>query len=183
MSRKYPAITFTDDVKRTQAEFGVRAAATVAGEVEDDPLGAAEMAFIAQRDSFYLSTVNHDGWPYLQFRGGPVGFLKPLDEHRLAYADFRGNRQYLSMGNLRGNDRAALFLMDYVQRRRLKILARTRVHRASEQPQLAAAVQDPDYPATVERIVVFRVVAYDWNCPQHITPRYPAGDPASEKMD
>ena len=125
-----------------------------------------------ERDGFYLATVNHEGWPYMQFRGGPKGFLKVIDERTLAYLDFSGNRQYISMGNLRANNRASLFFMDYANRRRLKLLATTEVLSLTERADLLEALDDPEYPGKPERAVLFKVVAFDWNCPQHITPRF-----------
>lgn len=174
MPRRYTAITFTDSVQRAQEHYGSRETAkkVEAWDLEDDRLSPDEAAFIAQRDSFYLATVNEDGWPYVQFRGGPPGFLKVLDERTLAYADFRGNRQYISTGNLRHDDRAALFFMDYPNRRRLKVMAHTEIFDAADRPDLVEQVRDADYPARIERVVVFRVAAFDWNCPQHITPRF-----------
>ena len=174
MTRKYTQVTFTDSVKQAQEHFGSRAtAAKVEGwDVDDEHLSARESAFIAERDGFYMATVNEDGWPYVQFRGGPKGFLKVLDDATLAFADFRGNRQYISTGNLRASDRVALFFMDYANQARLKLMAHAEVFDAGERPDLLAQLEDPDYRARVERLVVLRVVAFDWNCPQHITPRF-----------
>lgn len=176
MPRKYPAITFTDSVKSAQEHYGSRATATKveAWEMDDDRLGENEAQFVAARDGFYLATVNEDGWPYVQFRGGPKGFLKALDTTTLAYGDFRGNRQLLSMGNLRHSPRVSLFFMDYANRKRLKVMATTEVFDAAARPDLAAAVSDPAYKGKVERVVVFHLAAFDWNCPQHITPRFTA---------
>jgi hypothetical protein len=174
MTRKYPALTFTDSVKDAQRHYGSRstAAKVEAWDLDDEHLSADEVRFIAARDSFYMATVNEDGWPYLQFRGGPPGFLRALDERTLGYADFRGNRQYISMGNLRADDRVSLFFMDYPGRRRLKLMARTEVFDADERPDLVERLADPTYKARVERVILFHVVAFDWNCPQHITPRF-----------
>ncbi len=125
--------------------------------------------FIGERDSFYLGTANADGQPYIQHRGGKPGFLKVVDEKTLAFADFRGNRQYITAGNLSENDKAYLFLMDYPNRRRIKIWGRARV---TEDPELMARLTDSDYDAVPEQAVVFEIAAWDVNCPQHITPRY-----------
>ncbi len=125
--------------------------------------------FIAERDSFYLGTASADGQPYIQHRGGKPGFLKVLDEKTLAFADFRGNRQYITAGNLNENDKAYIFLMDYPNRRRIKIWGRARV---TEDPELMARLADADYDAVPEQAVVFEIAAWDVNCPQHITPRY-----------
>lgn len=174
MPRKYTDLTFTPSVKQTQTHYGVRsnAAKVERWDMDDEHLSERETTFIAQRDGFYMATVNSDGWPYLQFRGGPQGFLKALDPATLAYADFRGNLQYISMGNLRSDDRVALFFMDYANRQRLKLMARTEVVAAANHPDLLNQVQDPSYSAHVERVVLFHIVAFDWNCPQHITPRW-----------
>jgi hypothetical protein len=142
------------------------------GPVRNDRLGEAEAAFIAGRDGFYLASVSETGWPYVQYRGGPAGFLRVIDEHTLGFADFRGNRQYVTTGNVAVNDRVSLFLMDYAHQRRLKIFGRMRVVDASEDPELAARLAVPGYPGRVERAVLINVEAFDWNCPQHITPRF-----------
>jgi len=145
----------------------------------DDPrnvLTPIEAEFIEARDGFYQATVNENGWPYVQFRGGPPGFLKVLDEQTIGYADFRGNIQYLSVGNMAANDRVALILMDYANRRRLKIWARARIVHADEDPDLLARLEIPTYRARVERAVVLTIEALDWNCPQHITPRFTEGE-------
>jgi len=125
--------------------------------------------FIGERDSFYLGTANADGQPYIQHRGGKPGFLKVLDEKTLAFADFRGNRQYITAGNLSENDKAYLFLMDYPNRRRIKIWGRAKV---VDDPELMARLADSDYDGVPEQAVVFEIAAWDVNCPQHITPRY-----------
>ena len=136
--------------------------------------GASEEAMIVTRDSFYLATLSQTGWPYVQHRGGPVGFVHLLDETTLAMADFSGNRQYITTGNLRGSNRACLFLMDYPRRARLKIYATVEVVAVDADPQLLARVAPENYRARIERIYRFRLQAFDWNCPQHITPRYTA---------
>ena len=128
-----------------------------------------EAEFIARRDSFYLATASETGWPYVQHRGGPEGFLRVLDETTLGFADFRGNRQYVSVGNLAGSDKVSLFLMDYAHRRRLKILGHARI---TEDPEVLARLAVPGYRAKVERGILIEVAAFDWNCPQHITPRF-----------
>jgi uncharacterized protein len=141
------------------------------GPVRNDRLGEAEAAFIANGDGFYLASVSETGWPYVQYRGGPAGFLRLVDERTLGFADFRGNRQYVTMGNVAANDRVSLFLMDYARQRRLKIFGRMRVVDAGEDPQLATKLAVLGYPGRVERAVLIGVEALDWNCPQHITPR------------
>lgn len=136
-----------------------------------DVLGAVESEFIAARDTFYMATVTETGWPYVQHRGGPPGFLRVLSPSRLAFGDVRGNRQMLSTGNVTANDRVALILMDYPQRSRLKILGHATVQPAADVPELRAAVTMPGF-AGPERVVTIDVVAFDWNCPKYITPRY-----------
>jgi hypothetical protein len=131
-----------------------------------------EAAFIAERDSFYIATASETGWPYVQHRGGPKGFLRVLDDRTLAFADFRGNRQYISVGNLAADNRASLILMDYASRRRLKIYARIETKSLSDNPELAEAVATSGYRAKAERAMLLHLEAFDWNCPQFITPRF-----------
>jgi len=173
MGQTYATFAFTDSVKAAQEHYGSRD--NYAGS-EDDPdrftLSDREVPYIESRDSFYLSTVGENGWPYMQFRGGPRGFLKALDERTLGYADFRGNRQFISTGNVNATGRAMLFLIDYPTRTRLKIWATAEIRDAADDPELAERLTVPDYRAKVERLVLFTVQAIDWNCPQHITPRY-----------
>ena len=135
-----------------------------------------EAGFIAARDSFYMATVSETGWPYVQHRGGPPGFLKMLDETTLGFADFRGNRQYISLGNLAANDRVALILVDYPNRARLKILAHMSAVDLAGDPALAERLALPGYKGRPERGFLLRLEAFDWNCPQHITPRYTAAE-------
>jgi predicted pyridoxine 5'-phosphate oxidase superfamily flavin-nucleotide-binding protein len=131
-----------------------------------------EVGFIARRDSFYMATVSQTGWPYVQHRGGPPGFLKLVDKQTLAFADYRGNRQYISVGNIGADDRAALILVDYAARARLKIYVHAEAVSLDSDPDLAALVAVPDTKAKPERILLLHLVAFDWNCPQHITPRF-----------
>jgi predicted pyridoxine 5'-phosphate oxidase superfamily flavin-nucleotide-binding protein len=142
------------------------------GDRRSDRLTKGAAAFIAERDSLYMATVSESGWPYVQHRGGPPGFIRILDDKTLAIPDFRGNRQYISTGNLAADDRAALILMDYPNRRRLKIYAHVEARDLAADPELAAKLSLPGYRAKVERGLVIHVVAFDWNCPQHITPRF-----------
>jgi uncharacterized protein len=174
MTHRFADIAFTDAVKAAQAHYGAReqAARMAQHGGPNDRLGAREIEFIAARDSFYLATVSETGWPYVQHRGGPAGFLKAVDAQTLAFADFGGNRQFVSVGNAMRNDRVSLFLMDYANRRRLKLLGHlAMVDFADAPPALAAQVALPGYAAKIERLAVIRVEAFDWNCPQHITPR------------
>lgn len=174
MARAFADITFTDSVKTAQSLYGSREN-NRGFELAEDPrnsLGAPEAEFIHERDSFYQATVGENGWPYVQHRGGPVGFIKVLDGRTLGYADFRGNRQYISVGNINADERISLIFMDYANQRRLKIWGRAKVVHESENPSLIAQLEDPSYRARIERALVIHVEAYEWNCPQHITPRY-----------
>ncbi|HRH76286.1 MAG TPA: pyridoxamine 5'-phosphate oxidase family protein [Cellvibrionaceae bacterium] len=174
MARAFADITFTTSVKAAQTLYGSRAA-NRGFELAADArncLSAWEADYIAARDSFYQATVGENGWPYVQHRGGPAGFVKVFDERTLGYADFRGNRQYISVGNLNANDRISLIFMDYAQQRRLKIWGHAQLVHEQDNPQLINALKDPAYRAPVERAVIIQVEAYEWNCPQHITPRY-----------
>jgi uncharacterized protein len=170
-------IAFTDAVRALQERNGSRTSyARIERSEADASLGSEEVDFIESRDSFYIATVNSDGWPYIQHRGGQRGFLRAIDSTHLAFADFGGNRQYLTVGNLQTNDRVALFLMDYPTRTRLKILAHAGVISCDSDPELAMALSPEEYRAKVERIFLLQVVGYNWNCAQHITPRYTLED-------
>lgn len=174
MSNKFYDILFTESVKEAQKHYGSRSiyAKSEVGKVKNTTLFDAEIDFIEQRDGFYMATVGEQDQPYIQFRGGKRGFLKVLDEKTLGFADFRGNLQYISVGNLRKNKKIALFLMDYANQRRLKILAKAEIKDAAEVPKLIEKLSDKDYKAKIERAVILHIEAFDWNCPQHITPRY-----------
>lgn len=166
-------IAATPSVRAAQAAMGSdRLWRDFTGDRAFDELTADERAFIARRDSFYMATVSETGWPYVQHRGGPPGFLKVVDGRTLAFADYRGNRQYISVGNLAADGRAALILVDYAARARLKIYARVEAVALDADPALAALVAEPGYRARPERILLLHLVAFDWNCPQHITPRF-----------
>jgi len=174
MSRAYSDIAFTPAVRAVQTRMGSRSNYEPLDHTDDrrNRLGAAETEFIEGRDGFYQATVSESGWPYVQFRGGPAGFLKVLDEGTIGYADFRGNVQYISVGNLEGNERISIILMDYANRRRLKILGRARLVNERDDSALVARLELAHYRAHVERAVVIDVDGYDWNCPQHITRRF-----------
>jgi predicted pyridoxine 5'-phosphate oxidase superfamily flavin-nucleotide-binding protein len=173
MATKYLDVTFTDAVCRAQKQY-YGSAGKIAGAPERDPLGQAEAEFIAARDSFYLGSISESGWPYIQHRGGPPGFLRVVNETTLAFADYKGNRQLLTTGNVSVNDRVALFLMDYKNRERLKILGYARLEDARVHPELVAQITDTKMRPSVERLVFIDVVSFDWNCPKYITPRYSA---------
>jgi uncharacterized protein len=174
MANSFAEITFTPSVKAAQSLYGSRQAnrSFELSENAKNELTEREAEFINNRDSFYQATVSESGWPYVQHRGGAIGFLKVLDKRTIGFADFRGNVQYLSVGNLNADNRISLILMDYANRRRLKIWGRASIIHESENPKLIALLEVPSYRARVERGIVIRVEAYDWNCPQHITQRY-----------
>lgn len=171
MAGKFLELAFTPAVRSAQAKYFGRAQ-NLPPQPERDALTDDEMQFIRSRDSFYLATVSETGWPYVQHRGGPPGFLHVASPTQLAFADYTGNRQLLSTGNLTANDRVCLFLMDYPQRTRLKILGHARVVDARERPELATQFAEPETGGIVERVFLVEVVSYDWNCPKYITPRY-----------
>jgi len=175
MGHKFAEIAFTPNVRQLQEEYGSRKsyARMESGPDYHDQLTDKEAAFIAQRDSFYMASVSETGWPYIQHRGGPQGFLRVLDEKTIGFADFRGNRQYISVGNFKHDDRVSLILLDYPARARLKILGRAEIIGMDDADRLKK-LQLPDYRAVVERGLLIKVEAFDWNCPQHITPRYTA---------
>ena len=173
MAHDFLDIAATPSVRAAQAANGSAALSSkVRVHKESDRFTAAEKEFIATRDSFYMATVSESGWPYVQHRGGPVGFLHVIDDTTLAFADFRGNRQYISLGNVTANGRVALFIMDYPNRRRLKIYARIDVKDLKTDPELAKILTLEGYRAKPERAFLLHVEAFDWNCPQHITPRF-----------
>ncbi|MGR3696773.1 MAG: pyridoxamine 5'-phosphate oxidase family protein [Roseovarius sp.] len=174
MPHHFAEIAFTPTVTRLQEDLGSRAAYARMQAAEDPVnlhLSAIEAEFIAARDSVYMATVTETGWPYIQHRGGPAGFMRVLDDRTLGFADFRGNRQYISLGNLSTDDRVSLFFMDYPNRRRLKLFGRARAV-GLEDEDLLARLEMPDYRARIERGFLITVEGFDWNCPQHITPRF-----------
>lgn len=173
MSKNFTSFAYTDSVKSAQQQYGSRRG-NAAMEASGDRyvLSEREIPFIESRDSFFVASAGENGWPYVQHRGGPPGFLKVINETTLAMADFRGNRQYISVGNINATQHASLFLIDYPTQTRLKIWAEAKIVALDEDPELLAAVTDVEYGAFLERMMVFKVQAYDWNCPQHITRRY-----------
>lgn len=175
MARNYIHTLFTDRARALQEQDGSRPGYARMEEGADgsaDPIGEKEEAFIAERDSFYMASVTADGWPYVQHRGGPPGFLKLLPGNRLGFADYRGNRQHVSTANLIDDDRVSLFLIDYPNRRRLKLLGHARMIAAADDAALVASLMPDGYRALPERACIVEVIGYDWNCPQHITPRF-----------
>ena len=176
MSRRYGCIAFTDDVREVQqqygsAEFYDRLRSRATGASGPDPLGPREGAFLAERDGFYLSTVSETGWPYVQFRGGPPGFVSVRDAHTIAWAEFRGNLQHVSTGNLVGDQRVAIIAVDYSRRERLKLFGTARVVRIEDDPAYVSSLIVADDDSVVEAAITVTVTAFDWNCPQHIPRR------------
>lgn len=165
---------FTPAVRAAQAAQGSPFAGRdlLAKDRDSDRFGPHERAFLESRDSLYMASVSESGWPYVQHRGGPAGFLKVLDARRFGFADFRGNRQYVSLGNTSTDDRVAFILVDYANRRRLKLLGHLQAIEAAADPALIAQLTVPGYGARIERAFIVALVAFDWNCPQHITPRF-----------
>lgn len=175
MSRRFAELAFTPLVKKQQEQHGSRRQYARMEEIGEagDRLTDFEREFIASRDGFYMASVSETGWPYIQHRGGAQGFLHVLDDQTLGFADLRGNKQYVSVGNLEHDDRVALFFMDYAHQMRLKILGRARVHENdAEAAALLETLRVPGEKTPAERAIVIHVEGFDWNCPQHITPRY-----------
>jgi len=174
MAHNFGSLVFTPLVKALQEKYGSRRqyARMEAGGSSPDRLGPHETAFIAERDSFYMATVGETGWPYVQHRGGAKGFLKVIDDHTIAFADFRGNKQYVSTGNLAADNRVALIMVDYPGQTRLKILGRTEIFDGEAAREWIERLREPGSKDVIERVYVIRVEAFDWNCPQHITPRF-----------
>ena len=171
MATNFLKLAVTDSVRKAQEHYFGRSQ-SVSIVSERDALTDEEISFIRARDSFYMASISESGWPYIQHRGVGTGFLRALTPQTLAFADYQGNRQMLSTGNLAANDRVALFLMDYPQRTRLKVLGHARVEDARQHPELVQQLSDPGVHRVVERLFFIEVVSYDWNCPKHITPRY-----------
>ncbi len=178
MAHRFAEIAFTPAVRKMQEEMGSRAAYARmddGSEPVNHRLGQAEAGFLRERDSLYMATVGETGWPYIQHRGGPAGFVRVLDGATIGFADFRGNRQYVSVGNLATDDRVSLFFMDYANRTRLKLFGRARIV-GPEDRDMLARLEVSDYRARIERGIVIAVEAFDWNCPQHITRRFTLDD-------
>jgi len=174
MSHQFGSLVFTPVVKALQERYGSRRqyASMEKRSTSFDRLGDDESTFIGERDSFYIASLGATGWPYVQHRGGPKGFLKVIDEQTIAFADFSGNKQFISAGNLMTDSRVALILVDYPAQTRLKILGRAEILDGEPADPWIGQVRHASYKAKIERVFVIRVDAFDWNCPQHITPRY-----------
>jgi predicted pyridoxine 5'-phosphate oxidase superfamily flavin-nucleotide-binding protein len=177
MAKNFAAIAFTDAVKALQEKYGSRSSYermekfNVVDELSDN-----EIDFIANRDSFYMASIGENNFPYIQHRGGPKGFLKVLDKNRISFIDFSGNKQYITVGNMETNNNVALFLMDYPAKARLKIFAKTEIVELKDNSELLATLDLDDYKFRAERMMIFHIEAFDWNCPQHITPRFTADE-------
>ncbi|QEC66336.1 pyridoxamine 5'-phosphate oxidase [Panacibacter ginsenosidivorans] len=177
MAKNFGTIAFTDSVKAMQEKLGSRASyARMEREKYVDGLTKIEIDFIVQRDSFYMASIGENNFPYIQHRGGPKGFIKVLDENRIGFIDFRGNMQYISVGNIATNKNVALIMVDYPSKTRLKILAKAEVVELKDDPSLYDALDLTEYKFKPERMIVLHIEAYDWNCQQHITPRYTVED-------
>lgn len=174
MGHKYAELAFTPTVREVQQDLGSRKAYAGhdEGEEHHSRLGEQEAAFIAARDSFYMATVGETGWPYIQHRGGPPGFVRIIDEKTIAFPDFRGNRQYITIGNLKTDDRVSLFFMDYPHQARLKMLGRAQITDAERSSDIVAEFSQLQYKAKIEHVILIKVDAFDWNCSQHIMPRF-----------
>ena len=175
MGRRFAELAFTPLVKQHQQLHGSRHLYERVEHSNDpgDHLGPEEQAFLRQRDGFYMASVSETGWPYIQFRGGAKGFLHVLDPQTIAFADLRGNKQYISRGNLQHDSRVALFFMDYPSQSRLKVLGRASILEGDDEAaRLLETLRVPGEKSPAERAIVIHIEAFDWNCPQHITPRY-----------
>ena len=177
MGQNFTDFAFTESVKAAQEHYGSRQNYE---SMEDDPdrflLTELEKDYIPSLDFFFMATTGENGWPYVQYRGGPKGFLKILDDRTIGFADYRGNRQFISVGNINSGGKIALILLDFPRRVRLKVWATATVTDVNDDPELAAQLSDPDYRAKVDRLVTLTIQAYDWNCPQNITPRFTEED-------
>lgn len=177
MAPNFASLAFTDEIKALQEKYGsrhnyerVEKRNVISGLTEN------EVEFIEHQDSLYLASFGENGYPYIQHRGGPTGFVKVLDNSTLGFIDFSGNKQFISIGNLATNKNVAVIMVDYASRSRLKIYAKATVVELNDQPDLLTKLALKDYAYKPERMIVVKIEAYDWNCPQHITPRYTAGE-------
>ena len=191
MTKSFGSLVFTPVVKSLQERHGSRRQYASMEKEGGSPngLGPDEKEFLSERDTFYMASLGSTGWPYVQHRGGPKGFLKAIDNNTIAFADFRGNRQYVSTGNLMTDNRVALILVDYPRQLRLKILGRVEIFEGEKAKEWLAKVRDAEYKAVTERVYVIHVEAFDWNCQQHIIPRFTeeeireALQPVEEQME
>ncbi len=174
MGNRYLEIAATDSVKRVQERLGSRSAYArrEGGATVHQQLGSEEIAFIEAQDTFFLASIGETGWPYIQHRGGPKGFLQVLDQNTIAFPEFSGNRQYLSFGNILQDPRVSVFLIDFRLQERLKIFGRATLLERAEKPDLFKQLETENSPSKVERGIIIQVEAFDWNCSQYILPRF-----------
>jgi uncharacterized protein len=174
MTDRYLEIATSDAVKELQERWGSRSAycRLESGPLTSNQLGPEEIAFIEAQDSFFLASLNHIGWPYIQHRGGPPGFLKVLGNNQLGFPDFKGNRQYLSFGNILKNPRVSLFLIDYPARTRLKIFGHAKLVEGDTLPDALRKIENDPGATPIERGIIVQVEAFHWNCPKYIVPRF-----------
>ncbi|MFM9839473.1 MAG: pyridoxamine 5'-phosphate oxidase family protein [Cyclobacteriaceae bacterium] len=172
MAKNFASLAFTDEVKALQEKYGSRTNYERVEKRIVDGLTENEVDFISQRDSFYMASIGKNGFPYIQHRGGPKGFVKVMDANTIGFIDFSGNKQYITVGNLAIHSNVSLFMMDYPARARLKFYAKAEIVELSSRPDLLKSLSLADYQAKPERMMLLQIEAYDWNCPQHITPRY-----------
>jgi uncharacterized protein len=184
MPHNFGSLAFTPVIKALQEKYGSRRQYARLEESGSSPdrIGPQESEYLSERDTFYIASIGATGWPYIQHRGGPKGFLKVTDSRTIAFADFRGNRQYISTGNLMTNDRVALILVDYPRQLRLKILGHVEIFEGDQAKEWIPKVREPEYKAVVERVFVIRIEALDWNCQQHIIPRFTADEIREELL-
>lgn len=176
-ARNYASLAFTEPVKALQQQHGSRATyARVEKQTRFDGLTDSEIEFIANRDSFYIASMGENGFPYIQHRGGPKGFLHVIDPHTLGFVDFSGNKQYITVGNVQTHPQVSLILVDYARQTRLKLYATAEIVALTDRPDLLAQLDPAGYKHRPERMILLHVAAFDWNCPQHITPRYTANE-------
>lgn len=173
MAKNFASIAFTDEVKTLQEKYGSRANyERVEKRHIVEGLTENEFDFISQRDSFYMASIGENGFPYIQHRGGPKGFVKMIDANTIGFIDFSGNKQYITVGNLVTNKNVSLFMIDYPAKARLKLYAKAEIIELNKRPELLKQLVLEDYPSKPERMMLLHIEAYDWNCPQHITPRF-----------
>jgi predicted pyridoxine 5'-phosphate oxidase superfamily flavin-nucleotide-binding protein len=184
MPHNFGSLAFTSVIKALQEKYGSRRQYARLEESGSSPdrIGPQESEYLSERDTFYIASIGATGWPYIQHRGGPKGFLRVIDSRTIAFADFRGNRQYISTGNLMTNDRVALILVDYPRQLRLKILGHVEIFEGDQAKEWIAKVRDAGYKAVIERVFVIRTEALDWNCQQHIIPRFTADEVREELL-
>jgi uncharacterized protein len=191
MAHNFGSVMFTPVIQELQEKYGSRRQYARMAKSGDSSLGLGpdEREFLGERDSFYIASIASNGWPYVQHRGGPKGFLHVMDEQTIAFADFGGNKQFITTGNVMTDNRVALILVDYPRQARLRIIGRATIFEGKAADEWLAQLRDSDYKASIQRAFLIRVEAFDWNCPQHITPRFTAEEiekalaPYEEKME